>query len=261
MSGKPSDIPSTVDSKLFERLSLGDIVLAAAGSVAELNDPNAAICKAAQIERSDEYHSKKVLSAYEPASPITYNFQFKAPPVSIDKSRIDDASTLCRIFTEMLQNARREAIKVIGKKQDASIVDVLLKTEMQNEVGAGMSNFYVVEVTNYGSSLPEGLKEKLSKYSIEYRKTRDPECLIDDITSSANEAQEKNKTDVIRHGGLGLKLAVAGAIDIGGYFSIQNVQNGVSAKFEILYDALHSSSKKENGTVRRDTKYFRTFLF
>lgn len=260
MSGKPSDMPSNVESKLFDRLTLGDFILAAAGSVAEPNDLNAAICKAAQNERSEEYHAKKILSAYEPAAPITYHFQFNAPPVSIDKTKIEDASTLCRIFTEMLQNARREAIKSLGKKQDASIVDVLLKTEMQRE-STDMRNYYVVEVTNYCSNLPEGLKEKLSKYSIEYRKTRNPECLIDDITSSAKDAQEKNKTDVVRHGGLGLKLAVAGAIDLGGYFSIDNVQNGVQAKFEIPYDVLHSSSKKENGTVRRDTKYFRSFLF
>lgn len=260
MSGKPSDIPSNVDSKLFDRLTLGDFILAAAGSVAEPNDPGASICKAAQNERSEEYHSKKLLSAYEPAAPITYHFQFNAPPVSIDKSKIGDVSTLCRVLTEMLQNARREAIKSVAKKQEASIVDVLLKTEMQRE-STVMRNFYVVEVTNYGSSLPEGLKEKLSKYSIEYRKTRNPECLIDDITSSAKDAQEKNKTDIVRHGGLGLKLAVAGAIDLGSYFSIDNVETGVQAKFEIPYDVLHSSSMKENDTVRRDTKYFRSFLF
>jgi hypothetical protein len=260
MSGKPSDIPSNVESKLFDRLTLGDFILAAAGSVAEPNDPNASICKTAQEERSLEYHAKKVLSAYEPASPITYHFQFNASPVAIDKSKMDDASTLCRVLTEMLQNARRESIKALEKKAEASIVDILLKTETQRE-STIMRNFYVVEVTNYGSSLPAGLKEKLSKYSIEYRKTRDPECLIDDITSSAKDAQEKNKTDIVRHGGLGLKLAVAGAIDLGGYFSIENVENGVQAKFEIPYDVLHSSSKPENGTVRRDTKYFRSFLF
>jgi hypothetical protein len=260
MSGKPSDLPSNVDSKLFDGLTLGDFILAAAGSVAEPNDQHASICKTAQSERSGEYHAKKILSAYEPAAPVTYRFQFNAPPVAIDKSKIDDVSTLCRIFTEMLQNARRESIRALGKKADASIVDVLLKTEMQRE-STEMRNFYVVEVTNYGSNLPQGLKERLSKYSIEYRKTRNPECLIDDITSSAKEAQEKNKTDVVRHGGLGLKLAVAGSIDLGGYFNIDNVENGVQAKFEIPYDVLHSNSKKEDGTVRRDTKYFRTFLF
>jgi len=260
MAGKPSDISSNVDSKLFDRLTFGDLILAAAGSVAEPNDPNASICKAAQEERSNEYHSKKVLSAYEPASPIAYHFQFKAPPLAIDKSKIDDSSTLCRVLTEMLQNARRESIKSLAKKADASIVDVLLRLETQRE-STVMRNFYVVEVTNYGSSLPSGLKEKLSKYSIEYRKTRNPECLIDDITSSAKDAQEKNKTDIVRHGGLGLKLAVAGAIDLGGYFSIDNVENGVQAKFEIPYNFLHSSSKPENGAVRRDTKYFRSFLF
>gem|GEM_PF-3841661 len=261
MSGKPSDIPSNVESKLFDRLTLGDFILAAAGSIAEPNDPNASICKAAQNERSDEYHAKKILSAYEPANPIAYHFEFKAPPVQIDKSKIDDASTLCRVLTEMLQNARREAMKSLVKKGDASIVDVLLRTETQRE-STVMRNFYVVEVTNYGSSLPEGLKEKLSKYSIEYRKTRNPECLIDDITSSAKDAQEKNKTDVVRHGGLGLKLAVAGAIDLGGYFSIENLENGVQAKFEIPYDVLHSNLSSEQPAIRRDnSKFYRNFLF
>lgn len=239
--------------QVYARRSLGDVVLVSMGCVRERDDPEAAVCAEAQQELSDEYHREKVLEhklAF--ANPVMYQVSLYASPIPVD----DDAAPRLRyIITELVQNARRATMKVWnaqdGHVQDISTsefhgpaIDVLLRKRKNNFRGSeGAKEWYELAITNYGSRVPGETLRELGEFGVEYRKNGKGDALTKRVVAAARKAKEKSG----EHGGLGLLLSKAKAIELGGNFMLRNLdaEDAVEARLCIPYVLLHPEHNPE----------------